>query len=186
MRSIKTALRVTLGAQTVTEEALNTVLIEIEGILNSKPLGYASSDLADPDPVTPNLLLMGRRDASLPQAVYGDSDLIGRRRWRHSQILADHFWKRFIKDYLPSLQTRQKWQKDNTNLAVSDIVMVIDPQLPRGLWPIGKINRLIPSEDGRIRTVEVSIKGKLYIRPVAKLIPLPPIADPETTQSGKD
>lgn len=39
VRTIKTALRVTLGAQTVTEEVLNTVLIEIKGILNSKPLG---------------------------------------------------------------------------------------------------------------------------------------------------
>lgn len=53
VRSIKTALRVTLGAQTVTEEVLNTVMIEIEGILNLKPLGYVSSDLADPDPCDP-------------------------------------------------------------------------------------------------------------------------------------
>lgn len=176
----------TLGTQTVTEEVLDTVLIEIEGILNSKPLGYVSSDLADPDPVTPNLLLMGRRDASLPQAVYGDSDLIGRRRWRHSQILADHFWKRFIKDYLPILQTRQKWQRNKPNLTVSDVVMVMEPQLPRGLWTIGKVTRLFPSEDGRIRTVKVNINGKPYIRPVARLIPLPPVADPEPTQSGKD
>lgn len=41
-------------------------MVEIEGILNSKPLGYVSSDIADPDPITPNLLLMGRYDASLP------------------------------------------------------------------------------------------------------------------------
>ncbi len=141
VRSIKTALRVLLGAQTVTEEVLNTVLIEIEGILNSKPLGYVSSDLADPDPVTPNLLLMGWLDASLPQAVYADSDLIGRRKWRHSQILADHFWSHFIKEYLPSLQPCQKWQKDSASLKVSDVIMVIDSQLPRGLWPIGKVTR---------------------------------------------
>ncbi len=53
IRSIKTALYATLNAQSVTEEMLNTILIEIEGILNSKPLGYISSDVADPDPVTP-------------------------------------------------------------------------------------------------------------------------------------
>ncbi|KAL1255106.1 hypothetical protein QQF64_013167 [Cirrhinus molitorella] len=69
---------------------------EVEGILNYKPLGYVSSDVADPDPVTPNLLLMGRRDASLPQAIYSSSDLLRRRRWRHSQILADRFWIDFI------------------------------------------------------------------------------------------
>ena len=53
VRSIKAALYVTLGAQTVTEEVLQTVLIEVEGILNSKPLGYVSTDVADVDPVTP-------------------------------------------------------------------------------------------------------------------------------------
>lgn len=53
IRSVKAALRVTMGSQSVSEEVLHTVLVEIEGILNSKPIGYASSDTADPDPVTP-------------------------------------------------------------------------------------------------------------------------------------
>ncbi|XP_078801120.1 uncharacterized protein LOC111946770 [Oryzias latipes] len=86
IRSVKAALKVAVGSQTLPEEVLHTVLVEIEGILNSKPIGYASSDIADPDPVTPNLLLMGRRDASLPQAVYADTGLLGRRKWRHSQV----------------------------------------------------------------------------------------------------
>ncbi|KAK7930593.1 hypothetical protein WMY93_006988 [Mugilogobius chulae] len=61
VRSVKTALRTTLGDQSVPDEVLRTLLIEVEGILNSRPLGYVSSDLADPDPVTPNCLLMGGR-----------------------------------------------------------------------------------------------------------------------------
>lgn len=78
IRSIKAALASTLGSQVVKEEILQTVLIEIEGMLNSKPLGYVSSDVADPDPITTNLLLMGRLDPSLPQVIYHDSELIGR------------------------------------------------------------------------------------------------------------
>ncbi|KAI4903731.1 hypothetical protein NFI96_005124 [Prochilodus magdalenae] len=77
IRSLKTALRVTLGAQTVPKEVLKTVLIEIEGILDSKPLGYTSSDIADPDPITPNSLLMGRRDVSLPQVWFDRDDPSG-------------------------------------------------------------------------------------------------------------
>ncbi len=108
VRSVKSALQIVLGNRTLTEAVLHTVLVEVEGILNSKPLGYVSSDVADPDPVTPNLLLMGHQDASLPQAIYSSSDLLGRRRWRHSQILADHFWINCIQHYLPNLQPRQK------------------------------------------------------------------------------
>lgn len=87
-------------------EVLHIGLVEVEGILNSKPLRYVSLDVADPEPVTSNFLLMGRQVASLSQAVYMDSDLLGRWRWKHSQVLADHFWSNFLKDYLPSLLVR--------------------------------------------------------------------------------
>ncbi|XP_035990994.1 uncharacterized protein LOC110367597 [Fundulus heteroclitus] len=138
IRSLKTALQVVIGAQIVSEEVLHTVLIEIEGMLNSKPLGYTSSEVADPDPVTPNYLLMGRRDASLPQVIYDSPEILGRRRWRHSQILADYFWQNFLKYYLPGLQARQKWQTESANLQVGDVVMIVDNQLPRALWPVGE------------------------------------------------
>lgn len=59
IRSVKSALYATLGARPVTEEVLHTVLTEVEGILNSKPLGYVSADASDPDPITPHVLLMG-------------------------------------------------------------------------------------------------------------------------------
>lgn len=52
-----------VGNQSLLEDVLTTVLMEAEGILNSKMLGYASADVADVDPVTPNMLLMGRHDS---------------------------------------------------------------------------------------------------------------------------
>ncbi len=69
VRSVKSALYTVLGSQSLPEEALMTVLLEVEAILNSKPLGYVSSDVADADPVTPSSLLMGRPDGSLPQVI---------------------------------------------------------------------------------------------------------------------
>lgn len=173
VRSVKTALRTTLGAQIITEEVLRTVLVEIEGILNSRPLGYVSSDIADPDPVTPNSLLMGRPDSSLPQVVYPESDLLSRKRWRHSQILSDHFWKHFVHDFLPTLQARQKWNRERENITVGTVVLIVDEQLPRALWRVGTISSIIPSSDGRVRTAVVKVKEHTYTRPVARLIRLP-------------
>ncbi len=158
MRSLKAALQVTIGAQTVTEEVLRTVFIEIEGILNSKPIGYTSTDIADP--VTPNILLMGRRDASLPQVLYQDSELLSRRRWRHSQVLAEHFWKHFVRHYLPNLQIRQKWKTEEANLQIGDTVVIVDQQLPRSLWPVGRIVQVFPGSDQRVRSAEIRIKDK--------------------------
>ena len=173
IRSIKAALYTTLGAQIVSEEVLRTVLIEIEGMLNSKPLGYVSSDVADPDPITPNSLLMGRPDSSLPQVVYPESELLGRKRWRHSQVLADQFWNCFIHRYLPALQVRQKWLKEKEDLSVGTVVMIVDPQAPRAHWLIGIVNAVYPGADGRVRSAEVKVKDRTYHRPVARLIRLP-------------
>ena len=119
-----------LKDQVVTKEVLLTALVEVEGILNSKPLGYTSADVADPDPITPNLLLMGRPDSALPQAVYGPLGALTNRRWRHSQAISDHFWKRVIQNYLPGLQMRQKWKNSTKNVTVGQIVMIVDSNLP--------------------------------------------------------
>ncbi|XP_036070983.1 uncharacterized protein LOC118599568 [Oryzias melastigma] len=173
IKSIKMALRVILQENVVPEPVLQTVLVEVEGMLNAKPLGYISSDAADPDPVTPNLLLMGRRDASLPQAVYASSDLLTKRRWRHSQILADHFWSNFIRRHLPDLQRRSKWHSDTDNLTTGQVVMVVDSQLPRALWPVGRVVKTCADSDGRVRAAEVKIKGHTYLRPVVRLVQLP-------------
>lgn len=183
IRSIKTALYTVIGAQTVTDEVFATVLAEIEGVLNSKPLGYVSTDVADVDPVTPNYLLMGRPDPALPQNVYDPSELKGKRMWRHSQVLSDQFWKHFVLHYLPALQARQKWAKDRDNLTEGTVVMVVDQSLPRAMWPVGRVKRTITGVDGRVRSAEVDVHGRTYTRPVAKLIELPafPDSDPDLT-----
>lgn len=83
IRSAKTALYTVIGAQSVSEEVLRTVLLEVEVILNSKPLGYTSSSVADEDPVMPNVLSMGRPDGAVPEVVYPMDKGLTRKRWRH-------------------------------------------------------------------------------------------------------
>ncbi|KAJ8392661.1 hypothetical protein AAFF_G00073350 [Aldrovandia affinis] len=115
------------------EEALRTVLIKVEEVLNSKPLGYMSSRITDLDPVTPNLILIGRPDGSRPQVVNPEMELLSRRRWKHSQILTDHFWSSFIRHYLPSLQARQNWHTTQADLTEGKVMMLVDLQFPRAL-----------------------------------------------------
>ncbi|XP_023806317.1 SH3 and multiple ankyrin repeat domains protein 2 isoform X1 [Oryzias latipes] len=178
IRSVKTALYTSVGAQPVYEEVLLTVLLEVEMILNSKPLGYVFADVADIDPVTPNSLLMGRPDGSLPQVVYPDTEILSQRRWRHSQVLADHFWARFLREYLPTLQTRQKWHSATPELYMGAVIMLVDSQLPRASWPIGRV-KIHQSDDGHIRSADVEINGHVYTRPVARLVLLPALPSGE-------
>ena len=133
------------------------------------------------DPVTPNYLLMGRPDSSLPQVVYPQSELLGRRRWRHSQVLADRFWTAFVKHYLPGQQMRGKWKTPSPDLTVGSVVMMVDPQLPRSLWQIGKVVKVFPGPDNHVRTAEVQMKDRVYTRPIVRLIVVPEIPDDEAS-----
>lgn len=92
-------------------------------------------------------------------------------------MLVDQFWIKFTRSYLPALQTRQKWQKSLGDLAVDSVVLIIDPSLPRAQWPVGRVVKTVTSQDGCIRTAEVLVKGKVYTRPVARLIQLPAFMD---------
>lgn len=124
---MKSALYTCVGSQEIPEEVLLTVLLEVEAIVNSKPLGYVSADIVDIDPVTPKSLLMERLDGLLPHVVYPKTDILNRCRWRHSQVLTDQFWSRFIRDYLPGLQARQKWQSSPPGLQNDVVVMLVEP-----------------------------------------------------------
>lgn len=96
------------------------------------------------------MLLMRRRDSSLPQALYDSEDLLGRRRWRHSQVLAEIFWSAFVRQYLPSLQDRPKWWSDSRELSVGQVGLVVDPRFPRASWPVGTMTKTYPALDGRV------------------------------------
>ena len=59
VRSVKTALKTVLKEQYVTETVLRTALIEVEGVINSRPLTHNSPDVSDFAPLTPNHFLLG-------------------------------------------------------------------------------------------------------------------------------
>lgn len=87
----------------VDEEVLRTVLSEAQGIANSRPLCPNSDDVTDMEAITPNHLLLQRPAVNLHTGDFDNADLVSRKKWRPSQILADHYWKRWLREYLATL-----------------------------------------------------------------------------------
>ena len=85
------------------------------------------------------------------------------------QYLADIFWKRWRREYLPLLQQRQKWFNPKRNFAVGDTVIVVDDSSPRNVWPIGRITEVFPDNRGMVRRVKVQTKTSTLERPITKL-----------------
>ncbi|KAF8785766.1 hypothetical protein HNY73_011272 [Argiope bruennichi] len=80
IRSVKLALRKTLIKTTLSREELETLIIEIEGVLGSRPLTYVFFDFQEPVPLTPAYFLLGRRVNSLPPArLTSDTNLSNRK-----------------------------------------------------------------------------------------------------------
>lgn len=50
--------------------------------------------------------------------------------------------------------------------------MIVDNQSSRALWQFGTVKSVIPEADGKVRTVEIQVKDRTYVRPVARLIQL--------------
>lgn len=55
--------------------------------------------------------------------------------------------------------------------------MIVDQQLPRALWPVGRITQVYPGQDNRVRSAEIKVKDRTYLRPVTKIISLPPLPE---------
>ena len=174
IRSIKRILQVLLQQQVVTDDLLLTLFAEVEFIVNSRPLTPLFMDPHHDGPLTPNHVLMLRGNHDQPPGVFHDDDKFSRRRWRQVQYLAEQFWQRWRREYLQTLQVRQKWQNVEPNLAVDDVVLLYEKHEPRGKWPLGRIIQVYPDDQGKVRQALVRTGKGTYRRPITKLCKILP------------
>ena len=167
IRSTRSILQKMMREQIVKDECLLTVIAEAEKILNDRPL-WSPSDDPDNAPLTPNQLILLEENSCIPLGLFERNNAHGRRWWKQANYLANIFWKRWISEYIPTLQQRQKWLKIRPNLKVGDIVLIADTT-PRGQWPMGKIVKTYPDDCGLTRTVDVKTASSILKRPIHKL-----------------
>eukprot|EP00079_Xenopus_tropicalis_P026785 XP_012820751.2 PREDICTED: uncharacterized protein LOC101731053 [Xenopus tropicalis] len=162
------------GSTRLTHETLTTFMAEVAAIMNARPLTSVSNDPEDPFILTPSTLLTQKVSTiKAPPGEFDTKDLY-KRQWRQVQSLANTFWDKWKKQYIFTLQSRNKWQSDKQNIEPGNIVLMKDSQIKRNEWPLGLITRVFPSEDGKVRKVEVKVvrqnETKLFLRPISELI----------------
>nr|XP_039259149.1 uncharacterized protein LOC120335650 [Styela clava] len=186
-RSIRAVLSSILekNGRQLDEDSLRTLMAEAEAVVNGRPLVVDNLSCPDsPLPLTPNHLLTAKTRLVLPPpGVFGREDLYSRKRWRRVQHLANEFWIRFRKEYLQSLQVRQKRNKVQRDLKIGDIVIVVDKNTSRNQWKMARVVDVYTDADGHVRRVRVLVgdstldergtrkKDVLFLdRPIQKLI----------------
>ncbi|XP_055529042.1 uncharacterized protein LOC129721026 [Wyeomyia smithii] len=169
VRSVKEALKSLHDGRRLTDEILQTVIVEAEDMINSRPLAYTSQESEEAEALTPNHFLRGppskRQDVGIPPA--NPSEAL-RDAYKRSQQLAGEMWQRWIREYVPTLNQRTKWFGETKPLKAGDLVYIVEGN-NRKCWVRGIVEEPIISRDGRIRQAWVRTRTKRYKRAVANL-----------------
>lgn len=172
VKSIKSHLKKTIGSSLLTFEELTTILVQIEGVLNSRPLCPMTNNPNEYNFLSPAHFLIGRPIVAPLEEAHDLDTLSYTQRWNHLQISFQKFarlrlWRR---DYLQNLQSRPKGQKQNVQTKVGDLVLIAEDNIPPTIWPTAIIVDIHPGKDNvvRVATVRTS-SGNIFKRPVVKL-----------------
>ncbi|UYV69790.1 hypothetical protein LAZ67_7000738, partial [Cordylochernes scorpioides] len=129
---------------------------QVEACLNSRPLVELSPDPNDLRALTPGHFLIGSpliEDPGLQN--YERVDL--RSRW--------------TREYINSLQQRNKWRLSQDNLKPNQLVLIKEDNLPPLQWRLARILEVYPGSDQKVRVAQVRAATGVYLRPITKLAP---------------
>ncbi|XP_037931108.1 uncharacterized protein LOC119665920 [Teleopsis dalmanni] len=130
VKSVKYLLVKNVSTASLTYEELETVVIEVEAMLNSRPLIPSSSDANDLNAITPGHFLIGEENTSSVVVHARDSKEKLLKRWQLVSELKHSFWQRWTKECLSELQQRHKWKGRITNIQINTMVILKEDNVP--------------------------------------------------------
>ena len=175
----KNALKKVLGKALVTHSQFHTLITDIEAVLNDRPLTTASTDIKDMHPITPSMLMIGKRLQQLPNQdieelkdpSYGPVT-IRRQHVRHVALL-NHFKTRWQREYLLALRTKhQKTRGQHQTIIRKGDVVLVHNEGKRSTWKMAVVTDFIQDADGEIRVAVIKTANGITNRPIKKLYPL--------------
>lgn len=173
IKSVKFHLKWPVGKALLPFEDFSSILCQIEGILNSRPLTPFSSDPFDFEALTPSHFLIGQRLTSPPDPSVLE---IPKNRLSHYpklQEIHQIVWKRWSIEYVNGLQKRVKWKLSSNQMQPNSLVLIKEDNIPPLSWRMGRIVNLHPGTDGVARVATIQTSDGVIKRTFAKLCPLP-------------
>ncbi|XP_055526976.1 uncharacterized protein LOC129719610 [Wyeomyia smithii] len=169
-RSVKTAMAAIADhPHHPSDEVLETVILEAESVVNSRPLTYIPLEHTEQEALTPNhFLLYGTKGINQPLRDQIESTGTLRDSWKLAQHLVNTFWSRWIREYLPTLTRRTKWFQPIKPIKPGDLVMIVDGGKRNG-WIRGRVINIVKAKDGQVRRALVYSNRGTVNRPVTKL-----------------
>ncbi|KAL1477088.1 hypothetical protein MTO96_036033 [Rhipicephalus appendiculatus] len=162
IRSMKTSMRKIISKMTTSVEELRTIVPEVEGALNNRPLTYVYGEPNEPMPITPADIIGGRRQLQdLQTRLYiGEVEDA----WRSRCKLWRAWWKRWHREYIKEIGATVKAKTRQARpLSQGDMVLIEDKG-PRTFWKMCRVEKIYPGRDGITRACLLRTGNKELLR----------------------
>ena len=190
----KLTLKKVLGRAFITLNSLQTIIVEIEAILNDRPLTYAPTDISDPDPITPAYLLYGRKIVCVPYHMtpqhnqcdpdFGETEV--QSRTKKQVVLIQHFWTRWRRKNLTGLREFHQSNAPNVQTVKPGAMVLAHDDTLCINWRLAVVEDTIAGEDGLVRAANIRTSTGRTNRPIAKLYPLEVTAEDPLFKQHQD
>lgn len=154
-------------------DELQTLVAEVEAILNSRPLTPLSTSPEDFKALTPGHFMILKPVNLLPEPSWTSSNIKRLQSWQLIQFTVCHLADQFKRLYFNELQRREKWRSPKTNVSVGQLVLLQDDCLPPTKWKLGRITETQLGKDGMVRSAIIKTSTGVFTRAIHKLAPLP-------------
>ena len=136
-------------------------------------------------PISPNNMLTIKTKVVMPPPeVFQKPDLYCRSRWRRKKHLSNEFWSRWRKEFIQTLQERQKWVKMSRSFCIGDIVLLKTDLTTRNHWPMCKVIGANSDDKGAVQSVKLLVGNsgnkddkRILERPITKIVLLLEVED---------
>ncbi|XP_053682981.1 uncharacterized protein LOC128733431 [Sabethes cyaneus] len=156
VRSVKTAIGNAYAEGKLNDEDLQTMIVEAEGIVNTRPL-------------TPNHFLIGSSNGVKQPTVHTvPQQGASLESWHHIHRQLNRFWRGWLKEFLPVIRKQPKWFAESRPVKDGDLVLIVDEGKRNG-WMRGTVIEVIKTSDSQVRQAIVQTAGGVFHRPVSKL-----------------
>ena len=160
VRTVKTLIKRTVGKLCIPKSELDTLLAEVEFVINSRPITAVTDSPDDFKGITPNDFLMFHGSIDIART----KESIAKNNRRLQQV-----WTSWTNAYLKQLPSGVPHFKEKCSLKIGSIVLIHEDHIPRLQWPLGRVIELLPGADNKIRTVKLQTASGVRIRSVQRL-----------------
>ena len=158
------------GSRKLQEDTFSTLICQVEALFNSRPLTSVSSDIRDVESLTPGHFLTGMSTGLPSDTTISSNDRGTENLWNNVNSIMNEFWTRLLKDYLPTLRQRRKRHSKLDGIEVGDMVWILENNTPRGIWPVGRVQKVNKGKYNVVRSCLVKTTKGILLNQLLNLV----------------